>query len=231
MNNIFSGAAVAPSPAQQQQVITEIKTDVSFLEDYCQLTPQKVSPSPPSSLSHPFQLPILVEKCPMVAIECLLKLLSTPQISDYLSALVSMEMSLHSMEVVNRLTTAVSLPTEFIHLYVSNCIHSCENIRDKYLQVLSPPSPLPPPPVFSSPTDRLDVESPGSPGLRLLAVPHSQQDHQHPGPLRGGAGLLHRVLENQRSSGTVSLAEDSGALLSQLHLPLFTSRDLERLPL
>lgn len=104
----------------------------------------------------PQNLPKLVEYNPLVAHECLLRLLPSepePIKNEYLSALVGMDMSLHSMEVVNRLAMHnVStdddeeeeededddeepiLHPEYISLFISGCIASCENMQDRHAQ-------------------------------------------------------------------------------------------------
>jgi len=102
----------------------------------------------------PQNLPQLVENNPLVAHECLLHLLSTEPDNaknEYLSSLVGMDMSLHSMEVVNRLARHnVSmddddneddeedeepiLHPEYISLFISSCIASCENMQDRHAQ-------------------------------------------------------------------------------------------------
>ncbi|EFA84617.1 hypothetical protein PPL_01607 [Heterostelium album PN500] len=79
----------------------------------------------------PKKLPNLVENNTQVAIDALLKLIHSPDFKDYFQELISMEMNYRSMEVVNALATSVELPSHFIPMYISNCITTCNNSKDK----------------------------------------------------------------------------------------------------
>jgi CCR4-NOT transcription complex subunit 11 len=92
----------------------------------------------------PQNLPRLVEHNPLIAHECLLRILSSApddEKNEYLSSLVGMDMSLHTMEVVNRLATfnnagsgELILHPEYVQLFISSCIASCENMQDRHSQ-------------------------------------------------------------------------------------------------
>ena len=85
----------------------------------------------------PAQLPALVEHNNMLAVELLLKLAETKasRISAFLDVLTHVnEASVHSMEVVKRLMSAITLPEDFLHLYISACMNACEAIEQKTSQ-------------------------------------------------------------------------------------------------
>lgn len=116
------------TPTQQETVIAEMKKRPVLALEFG-LTPEKY--------------PSLVENNPNIAHQVLNIYISLAQengsptmtttlVNEYFCALTSMPTSLHSMEVVNRLSK-LELPPEILHKYILNCMKSCEN-SDKYMQ-------------------------------------------------------------------------------------------------
>ena len=60
---------------------------------------------------------------------------SEARIQPYLNILLSMDMNLQNVEVVNKLITMIEVPLEFVYKYITLCMSECTNIKDKYLQV------------------------------------------------------------------------------------------------
>ncbi|KAJ9530714.1 hypothetical protein QJQ45_014885, partial [Haematococcus lacustris] len=137
-------------PAQQQTVLEELERQPGLLRALA-LTPA--------------HLPALVAHTPALAYELLVRLVAAGscEAQDWLAVLAAMDMSLHSMEVVNRLTGAVQLPTDFVHLYITNCIRSCEAAQPSPAQ----PSPAQPSPAQPSPAQ----PSPAQPSPAQPSVP------------------------------------------------------------
>ena len=64
--------------------------------------------------------------------QVLLRKLKGEDASNYLAVLVSMELSLHSLEVVSRLTSSLDLPQDFVNHYIANCIASCDRAEVRH---------------------------------------------------------------------------------------------------
>ncbi|KAH8267083.1 hypothetical protein KR018_002142, partial [Drosophila ironensis] len=82
----------------------------------------------------PDKLPQLVENNPQISTEILVRLAGNPIVEEYFKMLANMDITMHSMEVVNRLTIPGILPVEYINLFLTNCFSACAKIEEKFVQ-------------------------------------------------------------------------------------------------
>lgn len=68
------------------------------------------------------KLPSLVINNKDVALELLICMTNTMQITKYYDALSGMKLTTNTLEVFNRLSGYVELPQEFIQVFIKNCM-------------------------------------------------------------------------------------------------------------
>lgn len=73
----------------------------------------------------------LVDNNPEIASSIMLHLVQSNCYTEYLNALINMEVSFKSMQVMSTLVANVELPSEYIDMFTSHCIASCTSIEDK----------------------------------------------------------------------------------------------------
>ena len=73
----------------------------------------------------PAKLPDLLINSPGIALELLVCMTNTAEITKYYDVLSSMTLSTPLLEVFNGLSHHVEFPKEFIQLFLKNCMHQC----------------------------------------------------------------------------------------------------------
>ncbi|KAJ6852223.1 CCR4-NOT transcription complex subunit 11-like [Iris pallida] len=120
LRELIAKAFKGPLSLDQQEQVSVVLAGDPQLVYCCGITPGKLQE--------------LVENNPTIAAAILIYLRNSAEISEYFEVLVNMDTSLYSLEVVSRLTTAVEVPTDFLHRYIKKCISFCEKIEENYMQ-------------------------------------------------------------------------------------------------
>ncbi|KAJ3436836.1 hypothetical protein M0812_18903 [Anaeramoeba flamelloides] len=109
------------SQLEQQQIILRLENEPKLLDEGV-ITPNNFQD--------------LVEKNPIISFEILKRFSEDEEkINIYLESFIKTNGTLHSMEVINKLSGArKKLNKDFLNRFVSNCISSCSEITDKYVQ-------------------------------------------------------------------------------------------------
>ena len=126
---IFASALVSSLTLQQTQKLLH-----NVLFDFATVTDLGLTPE---------NLPALVELNEKVAHQCLFQVAGEPGAEQLLSSLINADLSLRSMEVVNKLIHMNKLSSEFINKYISHSIAYCNgmignrNLQSRFIRLVN----------------------------------------------------------------------------------------------